>query len=153
MTNATPFGRLRAAVTACGLQGTWLKPERQLELAGAKGAYLLLLDLPCHLEITLPSRPASRLAPGAYLYCGSARGGGGIAARLRRHFRSEKKLHWHIDRLTLQAAEMSALAVPDGDECHLAGVLLQSGRFEYAAEGFGSSDCRSCKSHLLMPAR
>lgn len=144
--------RIRDAAAACGVEGLWLEPGFQGEqgFANVKGAYLLLLRLPTDLSITLPNRPEGRLRAGDYVYCGSARGGGGIAARLKRHFRQDKKLHWHVDRLTTRAAAMAALAVPEGDECRLATQLLQSGRFEIAMVGFGSSDCRQCKSHLLM---
>jgi len=73
-----------------------------------------------------------------------------LGARLRRHFRADKKLHWHIDHLTTVADGMSAIAVRDGSECGLAAVLSRSGTFRYAAERFGSSDCNSCPSHLLQ---
>jgi len=42
------------------------------------------------------------LPHGYYVYVGSALGG--LASRLRRHLRSEKRLHWHIDYLLRQAA-------------------------------------------------
>lgn len=34
-------------------------------------------------------------------------------------------------------------------ECALAGSLLRSGFWRPSADGFGSSDCRSCSTHLL----
>ncbi len=145
--------QVRVSVADCGLEGVWLEPgfRDEQELAGTKGAYLLLLRLSKEVTITLPGRPETSLCAGNYVYCGSARGSGGIAARLKRHFCAEKKLHWHVDRLTLQSEEMAALAIPAGDECDLAAHLLRSKRFEVAVEGFGSSDCRLCRSHLLMP--
>lgn len=114
-----------------------------------KGAYLVILRLTSGL--TLPSFPggAVNMPAGRYLYAGSAWGGGGIRARLARHFREEKKLHWHIDRLSLAAATLTGLAVPGGRECDLVESLLKSGRFRIAVPGFGSSDCRRCESHLL----
>ncbi len=87
--------------------------------------------------------------PGWYFYVGSARGSGGIRARVRRHFRHKKTAHWHIDRLTKEAVEMVALAVADGHECELSGKLLKSRRFKVAAADFGSTDGRICESHLL----
>lgn len=152
LTDTLPSDDLRQAVIAAGLSGSWLDARSVAHFSGSKGAYLLLLQLQNGVEVCLPSRPSVRMKAGGYIYCGSARGGGGIAARLKRHFRRDKKLHWHIDRLTGQAAAVEALAVPGGDECDLAARLLRSGRFEVAAEGFGSSDCRTCRSHLLMPA-
>lgn len=114
-----------------------------------KGAYLLVLRLTSALKLAPFPGGAVEVSPGRYLYAGSAWGGGGIRARLGRHFRKEKKLHWHIDRLTLGAETLTALAVPGGKECDLVESLLKSGRFAVAVPGFGSSDCRRCESHLL----
>jgi Uri superfamily endonuclease len=72
-----------------------------------------------------------------------------IRSRVRRHFRPSKKAHWHIDRLTVKAVEMAALAVPGGHECELVRRLLRPRLFEVAIPGFGSTDCRYCESHLL----
>lgn len=40
------------------------------------------------------------LPPGVYVYVGSAGGPGGLKARVARHYRRYKRIHWHIDRLT-----------------------------------------------------
>lgn len=92
------------------------------------------------------------LPAGTYVYAGSAYGAGGLAARLRRHFRKDKKIHWHIDRLTVPASDLAAFVVEGGNECRLAELLLKTGDFEIALEGFGSTDCQTCRSHLLRPA-
>lgn len=123
-------------------------------LDDAKGAYLLLIRLPAPLVVGIPTLPPATLAPGHYVYCGSARGPGGIRARLARHFRPDKRPHWHIDRLTMAGAAMQAVAVPGGNECDLAARLLatpfgECGRFAHPVPGFGASDCRRCVSHLL----
>jgi Uri superfamily endonuclease len=39
--------------------------------------------------------------------------------------------------------------VENGNECALAEALLQSNSVAIALEGFGSTDCSSCRSHLL----
>lgn len=117
--------------------------------ARAKGAYMLLLTLDRPVEIAR-GRVAGRLAPGAYVYAGSARGAGGIAARLGRHFRRDKPIHWHVDELTAMAG-LTALALPDGSECAIVARLIDSVGFGSALPGFGSSDCRRCPAHLLMP--
>lgn len=118
-------------------------------LNDAKGAYLLTLRVTDALELERPLSGCWLLKPGWYLYAGSAWGSGGIKARVGRHFRKDKKPHWHIDHLTLQAANITALAVPDGKECDLVAELLGTGHFRIAVPGFGSSDCRRCKGHLL----
>ena len=116
------------------------------EAPALPGAYLLVVALPASLNVTLPNRPAATLAPGRYLYAGSARGPGGLRARLARHMRAEKKPHWHIDRLTEAGTVEGAWAIPGGDECALIAALAS---LPVPVPGFGSTDCRCCTSHLL----
>lgn len=117
-------------------------------ITSATGAYLMLIRLEVPFDVTLRGRPF-RLSAGIYAYAGSANGPGGIAARVARHMRKDKKLHWHVDRLTIAARDITALAFPGGSECALVARLLASGMADIPVAGFGSSDCRSCKAHLL----
>ncbi|WP_243924334.1 GIY-YIG nuclease family protein [Novosphingobium beihaiensis] len=117
---------------------------------GEPGAYVLLMDLESPVRFARKGIAATSLS-GWLVYAGSARGRGGIGARLRRHFRQDKKVHWHADELTNTAARLSALAIPEGAECSIVARLTASGRFETALAGFGSSDCRCCQAHLLRP--
>lgn len=143
--------RRKASVclSAAGISGDWITPDNTTRLGAQKGAYILLIRLDRSVPVGAGRQMAGNLSPGIYLYAGSAYGSGGLAARLRRHFRREKKIHWHIDRLTLQASDLAAFAVAGGNECRLVGQLLTAGSFEIALEGFGSTDCRTCDSHLL----
>ena len=136
-----------------GFTGRWIGPEDASTLAGDKGAYLIGLALSSDIALRLATCSARELKAGSYLYCGSARGAGGIAARVKRHFRRHKTPHWHLDRLTVFAEQIAALPVPGGNECDLVEQLLRSRRFEIAAAGFGSSDCRRCEGHLLAPVQ
>ncbi|MEZ5743984.1 MAG: GIY-YIG nuclease family protein [Sphingomonadaceae bacterium] len=113
----------------------------------SKGAYILIIDLASPLVIARPVK--ATLPPGRYLYAGSANGPGGIAARLRRHLRKDKKPHWHVDALTLAASSIEVLAFPGGNECDLTARLAALPGSHYPLPGFGSSDCRACTSHLL----
>lgn len=133
-----------------GISGEWCDAASPEGLDSARGAYLLLLRLATAVSFQRGQDKAETLEPGWYLYAGSAWGGGGISARVCRHFRKEKKSHWHIDRLTLATNDISALCVPGRRECDLVTALMGSGRFCVAAPGFGSSDCRRCESHLLL---
>ena len=108
------------------------------------GAYALLISLPSPLAVKAGTSTAS-LAPGLYLYCGSARGPGGLAARIARHMRREKRQHWHVDQLTCQGDVLGAFVFPDGDECTINATLEA---LPTPLKGFGSSDCRRCRSHL-----
>ncbi len=119
----------------------------------APGAYLLVLDLtrPCRVESARFG--AARLAPGRYLYAGSARGPGGLRARILRHARRDKALHWHVDRLTRRARLVSALIWSEGGECALAEAALRIAGAHCPIPGFGASDCPRCASHLIaLPA-
>ncbi|MGE4527232.1 MAG: DUF123 domain-containing protein [Rhodospirillaceae bacterium] len=103
------------------------------------GAYVLAVALDC---------AAAGLPPGRYLYCGSAKGPGGLKARLARHMRKGKAVRWHVDRITEAGRVLGVWAFPGGDECALAQRLAGMG-FPVPIPGFGSSDCRVCESHLL----
>lgn len=120
------------------------------ELGRMKGAYALLLHLPVPVRFERRGI-APAVMSGWFVYAGSAHGGGGVAARLSRHFRRDKVLRWHIDELTNAVDSMMAFAVPEGRECDIVDGLLRTGAFETALSGFGSSDCRRCNAHLLVP--
>ncbi len=148
----TPIGildRFGGQFAAAGVSGIWVTPDEIGKIPAFRGAYVLVLRLKKAIHIELPRVASDQLMPGWYVYVGSARGRGGIRARVKRHFRCKKTAHWHIDRLTVHAVEMAALAVADGHECELVGKLLKSLRFKVAAAGFGSTDCSLCESHLL----
>lgn len=118
-----------------------------LALPPSAGAYLLLLALPrrLHLRGAVAGRP---LAPGLYGYCGSARGPGGLRARIARHLRPGRRPRWHVDQLLDAAASVLALPFPAARECQLAADLARAGASMPIA-GFGSSDCTSCRAHLV----
>lgn len=108
------------------------------------GAYALWLRLEAPIVVAWAGRSAT-LNAGDYLYCGSARGPGGLRARLARHWRREKRAHWHVDQLTAVAKMRGAFVAEGGDECALNEALAA---LPVPAPGFGSSDCPRCASHL-----
>ncbi|MDW8099096.1 MAG: GIY-YIG nuclease family protein [Anaerolineae bacterium] len=116
------------------------------------GTYALLIQISAPIEIT-PGRLGSfSLVSGWYVYVGSARGPGGLAARLRRHLRPPefKRAHWHIDHLLAQAPISRAIWVMGEErrECEWARQLLASPGAELPIPRFGASDC-DCPSHLI----
>lgn len=126
-----------------------LCPDR---LPAEPGAYALLIRLP--RRCPLPPRFGGIVLPaGAYLYLGSARGGGGIRARCTRHMAKEKTLRWHVDWLTTApGATVRAAAFPGGTECELVARALLAGA-TVPVPGLGASDCGRCPAHLLaVPA-
>jgi len=117
-------------------------------IPGTPGAYILqiALDRPLHFETV---RMHGTLSAGTYAYAGSACGPGGLRARIARHLRDEKPIHWHIDRLT---AVGRVTAIAHGEtacECDLAEALARLGGATVPIAGFGSSDCRRCRAHLI----
>jgi Uri superfamily endonuclease len=101
------------------------------------------------LPVRIATLPPTTLPAGVYIYAGSAKGPGGLRARIGRHLRRDKPLRWHIDHLSEAATSLHAYPVPGGDECALVDMLLETGRYCFPLPGFGSSDCRHCISHLL----
>ncbi len=118
-------------------------------LPAEAGAYLLILDLARPLRLDIKTLPGARLETGRYAYAGSARGPGGIRARVARHLRADKKTHWHIDRLTARARITDLRVFPGGSECELVARLLAQADTSVPVPGFGSSDCARCESHLV----
>ena len=119
------------------------------DLPALPGIYALAISLPDALDLPVTSLSRPKLAPGWYIYAGSARGPGGLRARLTRHLRRGKQCHWHVDHLTERADEMWVMWQTEGRECDIVAALKQIPNFHVPLPGFGASDCRSCQSHLL----
>jgi len=87
---------------------------------------------------------------GYYVYVGSALGSGGLPARLARHRRQQKRLHWHIDYLLAHASILGVQTDTSGErlECTWAQQWLVTPGAQVTAPGFGASDCR-CPTHLF----
>ncbi len=116
----------------------------------APGSYTLLLRLDAPAQINVGRLGVVKFPAGWYVYCGSAFGAGGLAARLGRHAAGSGALHWHIGHLR-RVAHLVDWRWAEGQqvECAWAQALARQGGV-IIAPGFGSSDCReSCGSHLL----
>jgi Uri superfamily endonuclease len=114
------------------------------------GVYVLELDLTEEITVRAGRLGLVRLGPGRLRYYGSARGPGGLKARVQRHLRVEgRRPHWHIDAVTAVVPVTRVMIAGGGSECDLVRRDLASGRWVVAAPGFGSSDCRRCPAHLL----
>ena len=127
---------------------------QQADFPASPGAYAFTIALSSPLLLNIPRFTGILLPAGRYVYVGSARGSGGLRARLRRHLRRSKTAHWHIDRLTVIGAVQQVIAVPHGRECALMQKLSQMPGVTVPVAGFGASDCRSCQAHMAaVPAR
>ena len=69
-----------------------------------------------------------------------------LRSKLTRHMRRGKTVRWHIDQLSEAGTVGDAWAFPHGTECALVEALAT---LPVPIDGFGSSDCQSCRSHLL----
>ena len=111
-----------------------------------KGSYILLAELATGKDIFTGRLGYVSFPQASYAYVGSAMNG--LRARLVRHLREEKKLHWHIDYF-LRETEIEEIILCQAEErveCSLAQALARE--FQ-SIPGFGSSDCK-CQSHLYF---
>lgn len=117
-----------------------------------KGTYLLLVRLDTDAQFQVGRLATISLQAGWYGYAGSARGPGGLAARLARHRRTVKRHHWHIDYL-LDKGTIYAIwqcESPKRLECDWARALVDNiPGAQFSVPGFGSSDCH-CPAHLVQ---
>ena len=113
----------------------------------SKGTYCLIMKLSKDRDITIGRRPTARFSAGFYCYVGSAMNS--LEKRINRHKSSNKKLHWHIDWFLEHADIVNVKSIESKErlECSLSqDVALLSDRIPMP--GFGSSDCKTCESHL-----
>lgn len=116
----------------------------RLAMAETAVTYQLTIRLTEDIRIAIGALGTHRLPAGDYVYTGSARRN--LEARIARHCRRNKKLHWHIDYL-LAAAEARIVDIRRLVQAECAVNHNQAGRI--LVPGLGASDCRAgCGSHL-----
>jgi Uri superfamily endonuclease len=104
----------------------------------------LLIEIEAPVAVSIGALGIRHFVAGRYVYTGSAKRN--LQARIDRHSRQEKKLHWHIDYLLahpqvrLCNVETSSITECDWNRS-VTGTI--------PVPGFGASDCRKgCVSHL-----
>jgi Uri superfamily endonuclease len=117
------------------------------------GSYALLLSLDRVYRLEIGRLGEREFQAGDYVYLGSARGPGGLQARLRHHLARSSRPHWHIDHLR-RVAEVRGIvfrvSVEDKLECAWTQQLVQAGG-KCPVARFGASDCRQgCEAHLVF---
>jgi Uri superfamily endonuclease len=120
-----------------------------------KGSYILFLQVDKSIKIHVGYLDEVIFKKGYYIYIGSALGPGGLQTRLVRHLLRKKKVHWHIDYLTVhpnvECISYMEIFSLEKIECQINDLLkdevLAGSKYE-VIPNFGSSDC-SCKSHII----
>lgn len=110
-----------------------------------KGSYILLTELKEDKAIKIGKLGNVYFKKGFYVYIGSALNG--LEHRIDRHFRKDKKKHWHIDYL-LPHVMIKDIFYTENDfreECNFANKFEKN---FFSIKNFGCSDC-GCKSHLF----
>jgi Uri superfamily endonuclease len=112
------------------------------------GTYTLSMRLPRATTIRIGALGEFKFPRGNYLYIGSAMNG--LAQRIARHVRPDKKLHWHIDYF-LAHAQITEVWTHQGEEryeCLWACAALAMPNARVIVPRFGASDC-DCPTHLI----
>ena len=119
------------------------------ELGAGPGTYTLILQ--CHETVRVEAGALGELevAPGWYVYVGSAFGPGGVRARCLRHWRGGRP-HWHMDYLRplCDLREIWFTQDPVRREHQWAETVAGARGARVPFPGFGASDC-DCLSHLF----
>jgi len=122
------------------------------------GTYAVVLELVESRNLKVGHLGGFGFPVGYYVYLGSARGPGGLRARLSRHLRWVLKPYWHIDYLVASALLRgyayvvfgSLEAEPGPTECAWSQAVLSMSDAAVPVSKFGASDCRSgCPAHLV----
>jgi len=114
------------------------------------GTYVLILHLERPAIVQIGRLGRFPFPAGWYAYAGSARGPGGLAARLSRHLRAAKRRHWHVDYLRAHARPVEIWYATGAEqrECAWAAAVSALPGGSIPAPRFGASDCR-CETHLV----
>lgn len=112
-----------------------------------KGSYLLFIEIPNTLEITISGKPIT-IEDGLYTYVGSAMKN--LHQRVNRHLsylNGNYNKHWHIDNLLEEGKIISTLVLPN-EERKEEELSMFLSRFYPKIAGFGATDCRRIDSNL-----
>lgn len=119
------------------------------------GTYVLIMRAPDEGQVTIGKLGRIDFEGGWLLYVGSAFGSGGLRARVGRHLRDDKSLHWHIDHLLaeVEVAEVWWTEDERKVEESWAEALRGMPDARVPLRRFGSGDC-GCEGHLIhLPGR
>jgi Uri superfamily endonuclease len=124
----------------------------RINIPELKGTYILVISVVDDLNVKIGCLGRYELKKGIYVYVGSARGPGGLKARIYRHLKLNKKVRWHIDYLTVNPkVKIKAVFYLKSKallEAAIAKKLFNNDLFEGVIKGFGCTDKRNSYTHL-----
>lgn len=120
------------------------------------GIYILELYARDEFQIPVKKFQDSTFLIGYYYYIGSAQKN--LQQRIIRHFRTTKKVHWHIDHLTTNRniEIKTAYVLPDAPknlEEEIANIFPTIFDGKIILKGFGNSDTKGSITHLFYKSR
>ena len=123
------------------------------EMRADSGSYSLVIRLLRPDSVAGGALGTVQFKKGFYVYTGRAKRN--LRARIERHTRSEKRLHWHIDYLlNEESARVADVVVRPGlerSECEMNRHIASLPGAETSVPGFGASDCANgCGAHLVF---
>jgi len=115
------------------------------------GCYRLHIKISRDIKVIVGALGQCLFLKGNYIYTGSALKN--LSKRVERHYRKEKKLHWHIDYLTahkfVKIEYIELIYTSEKIECELNLQLFKDYDVSVPFKGFGSSDCKCCPTHFV----
>ncbi len=117
-----------------------------------KGIYTLEIFAQKLFGVSIKKFSHNTFPQGYYYYVGSAQKN--LRQRLARHIRKNKKIHWHIDHITvLDSNELEQIFLFPGAEksleCELADYFEKELELDSSYKGFGNSDSNCSSTHLF----
>lgn len=110
------------------------------------GDYLVLLYNDLERDIVIGAKGSMHFPKGYYVYTGSAKKN--LMARLARHQRKRKKMHWHIDYLRQQTEVVAVIPIRTQDDLEHDLAHAVDAIADWHVDAFGCTDC-DCQSHLF----
>jgi Uri superfamily endonuclease len=122
-----------------------------LKIIENSGVYILEISAQYPFTLNLRKYSGKVFRKGFYYYAGSAQKN--LKQRLKRHLLKSKNIHWHIDHITtLKQTKIERIFTFNNSakslECLLSGEISLLSGVDIAANHFGNSDCKNCKTHL-----
>ncbi len=113
-----------------------------------KGTYILKIKVKKNLKISVGSLGEVNFKLGTYVYIGSAMNS--ISKRVQRHVKKNKKVHWHLDYLTISPyVEIEKVYAFYGSRVEEEISMKFSKRYD-SVNNFGASDMKSVNSNLYF---